>query len=137
MFLKSNILESRDINENMNHTTQSLIFVSMLAALTIGGISIVTSMQAQAASQRSSEEEDNAAKGINLCATNNSEKTTSNSESITSNPCKPAEADQQDKAAKDINLCATKDIGDQAITSNPCKPAEADEEEEDTSSNSQ
>jgi hypothetical protein len=115
----------------MNHTTQSLIIVSMLAALTIAGISIVTSTQAQAASQRSTEEEDNAANHINLCATNNG-----GDESITSNPCKLAEADQQDKAAKDINLCATNNIRDETITSNPCRPAEA-EEKEDTSSSSQ
>jgi hypothetical protein len=89
MFLKSNILESRDTNENMNHTTQSVIIVSMLAALTIAGISIVTSMQAQA--QPSSEREDNTAKGINLCATNDSETITSNPETITSNPCQPPE----------------------------------------------
>ena len=58
MILKSNILESRDVCENMNHTTQSAIIVtSMLAALTIAGISIVTSMQAQALSLRSSEGE--------------------------------------------------------------------------------
>jgi type II secretory pathway component PulF len=68
MFLKSNILESRDKNENMSHTTQSVTIVSMLAALTIAGISIVTSMQAQA---QSSEEEDNRANQMNLCATNN------------------------------------------------------------------
>jgi hypothetical protein len=67
MILKSNILESRDVNENMNHTTQSAIIVtSMLAALAIAGISIVTSMQAQALSLRSSEGEHNTANQNNL-----------------------------------------------------------------------
>jgi len=43
----------------------------MLAALTIAGISIVTSMQAQALSLRSSEGEHNMPNQNNLCITNN------------------------------------------------------------------
>jgi hypothetical protein len=95
MILKSNILESRDVNENMNHTTQSAIIVSMLAALTIAGISIVTSMQAQALSLRSSEGEHNTANQNNLCITNNN----IGDEPITSNPCKSPEAEERDTSS--------------------------------------
>ena len=95
MILKSNILESRDVCENMNHTTQSASIVSMLAALTIAGISIVTSMQAQALSLRSSEGEHNTAKQNNLCITNNN----IGDEPITSNPCKPPEAEERDTSS--------------------------------------
>ncbi|MFL6317776.1 MAG: hypothetical protein ACJ73C_13720 [Nitrososphaeraceae archaeon] len=80
----------------MNHTTQSAIIVtSMLAALAIAGISIVTSMQAQALSLRSSEGEHNTANQNNLCITNNN----IGDEPITSNPCKPPEAEERDTSS--------------------------------------